>query len=88
LGELKVINISGTYYAKLPYYHKNTFNNDMKKDDIVRIIPEYQDGEQEFEYVLIEDPDGGRVKVMPINSGLEYPPFQVVKIEWLVKVRD
>lgn len=56
----------------------------LKKNDIVRFIPEYEDGEQEFDYVLIEDPDGGRVKVMPINSGLEFPPSQVVKTEWLV----
>lgn len=56
----------------------------FNKNDIVRFIPEFEDGEQEFDYVLIEDPDGGRVKVMPINSGLEYPPIQVVNIEWLV----
>jgi hypothetical protein len=56
----------------------------LKKNDIVRFIPEYEDGEQEFDYVLIEDPDGARVKVMPINSGLELPPIQVVKTEWLV----
>ena len=30
----------------------------LKKSDIVRFIPEYEDGEQEFDYVLIEDPDG------------------------------
>jgi hypothetical protein len=57
----------------------------LKKNDIVRFIPEYEDGEQEFDYVLIEDPDGGRVKVMPINSGLEFPPIQVVKVQWLIK---
>jgi len=56
----------------------------FKKNDIVRFIPEYEDGEHEFDYVLIEDPDGGRVKVMPINSGLEFPPCQVVKTEWLL----
>jgi len=37
--------------------------------------------------MLIEDPDGGRVKVMPINSGLEIPPIQVVKSEWLIKLK-
>jgi len=56
----------------------------FRKNDIVRFIPEYEDGEQEFDYVLIEDPDEGRVKVMPINSGLEFPPSQVVNTEWLV----
>jgi hypothetical protein len=33
----------------------------------------------------MEDPDGRRVKVMPIGSVLEFPPIQVVKVEWLVK---
>ena len=59
--------------------------NKFKKNDIVRFIPEYKDGENDFDYVLIEDPDGGRVKVMPINSGLEFPPIQVVKVQWLIK---
>jgi len=58
-------------------------NNDFKKGDLVRFLPEYEDGDKEFIYVLIEDPDGGRVKVMPFNSGLEIPPVQVVKIDWL-----
>jgi len=60
-------------------------NNDFKKGDLVRFLPEYEDGDKEFIYVLIEDPDGGRVKVMPFNSGLEIPPVQVVKIDWLTK---
>jgi len=28
----------------------------LKKSDIVRFLPEYQDGENEFDYVLIEEP--------------------------------
>jgi hypothetical protein len=55
----------------------------LKKNDIVRFLPEYQDGENEFDYILIEEPDGGRVKVMPINSGLEIPPVYVADIKWL-----
>jgi len=55
----------------------------FKKGDIVRFVPEYQDGESEFDYILIEDPDGERVKVMPINTGMELPSVQVVKTEWL-----
>jgi hypothetical protein len=49
-------------------------------------LPEFSDGSQEFDYVLIEDPDRGRVKVAPINCGLEYPLVQVVKTEWLKKI--
>lgn len=53
-----------------------------KKGDIVRFLPEYEDGEKEFDYILIEEPDGGRVKVMPINSRLEIPPVYVVETNW------
>lgn len=59
----------------------------LKKDDIVKFWDSYEDGKDEFDYILIEDPDGDRVKVMPLNTGLEFPPIQVVKIEWLIKVR-
>lgn len=55
----------------------------MKKNDIVRFLPEYEDGENEFDYILLEDPDGDRVKVMPLNTGLEFPPIQVVNVSWL-----
>ena len=58
----------------------------FKKGDVVRFIPQYKDGEVEFDYILLEDPDGDRVKVMPISTGLEIPPIQVVKVEWLVKM--
>jgi hypothetical protein len=55
----------------------------FKKNDIVRFLPEYQDGDNEFDYILIEEPDGGRVKVQPIGSGLEIPPVYVVETNWL-----
>lgn len=61
---------------------------DLKKNDVVRFLPEYEDGENEFNYILIEDPDRGRVKVSPINSGLQFPPVQVVRIDWIVKISD
>ncbi|MCU0473676.1 MAG: hypothetical protein MUC93_09975 [Bacteroidales bacterium] len=49
----------------------------LRKGDIVRFLPEYKDGEIEFDYMLLEDPDGGRVKVIPIGSGLEIPIFKL-----------
>ena len=58
----------------------------MQKGDLVSFLPEYKDDEHEFDYVLIENPDGGRVKVMPVNSGLQYSPIQVVKTDWLKKI--
>lgn len=60
--------------------------NDFRKGDLVRFIPEYEDSDKEYVYLLIEDPDGGRVKVVPLDSGLEIPPIQDVKTEWLVKL--
>ena len=56
----------------------------LKKGNIVRFKPEFEDGENEFDYILIENPDVGRVKVAPINTGFSFPPVQVVNIEWLV----
>lgn len=43
--------------------------NKFKKNDIVRFIPEYEDGKQEFDYVLIEDPEKGRLRLL--FSGLK-----------------
>lgn len=60
----------------------------LKKNDIVRFLPEFEDGESEFDYILIEDPDGDRVKVMPVNTGLEFPPIQVVNISWLSRMKE
>lgn len=57
----------------------------FKKGDIVQFLPEYKDGLNDFDYILIEDPDGGRVKVMPIGTKLEYPPIQVINLEWITK---
>ena len=58
----------------------------LKKGDFISLLPDFKDVEKEFVYILIEDPNGGRVKVMPYNSGMEIPPVQVVKTEWLVKL--
>jgi hypothetical protein len=35
---------------------------EFKKKDIVRFNLEYEDGDHEFNYMLIEDPDGDKVK--------------------------
>lgn len=55
----------------------------FKKGDIVRFLPDYSDSKHDFDYVLIENPDRGRVKVMPINSGMEIPPVQVIELTWI-----
>ena len=43
--------------------------NKFRKDDLVKFMPEYEDGEQEFDYVLIEDPESGRLRLL--FSGLK-----------------
>jgi hypothetical protein len=61
---------------------------DFKKNDIVRFLPGYEDGKPEFDYILIEDPDDNRVKVKPLNTGLKFPPIQVVDTNWLKKKKN
>ena len=56
----------------------------IKKGDTVRIRPEWQDpGDDAFMWVALEDEDGGRVRIAPINTGLEFPPNQVVEVQML-----
>lgn len=56
----------------------------IKKTDIVKIKPEYQDkGDDLLTWIAIEDEDGGRVRIAPINTGLKFPPNQVVDTNML-----
>lgn len=59
---------------------------EFEKGDIVIFKPEHREENDDLNYVLIEEPDGGRVKVKPIGTGLEFPPIQVVKTDWLVRL--
>jgi hypothetical protein len=57
----------------------------IKKGDIVKIKPEWQDpGDEKFTWVAIEDEDGGRVRIAPVDIGLPIPPNQVVTSAMLV----
>ena len=57
----------------------------IKKGDIVRIKPEWQDpGDDKFTWIAIEDEDGGRVRIEPVDIGLPFPPNQAVTTEMLV----
>jgi hypothetical protein len=52
----------------------------IKKGDRIRIKPQWQDpGDDKFIWVALEDEDGGRVRIAPINTGLTFPPNQVVE---------
>jgi len=56
----------------------------IKAKDIVKIKPEYQDaGDQKLVWIAIEDEDGGRVRISPVNTGMKLPPNQVVTVEML-----
>lgn len=58
----------------------------IKAKDILRIKPEYQDeGDDLLVWIALEDEDGGRVRIAPLNTGLKFPPNQVVKTEMIVK---
>ena len=51
----------------------------IKKGDRVRIKSEWQDpGDDKFIWVALEDEDGGRVRIAPINTGLTILPNQIV----------
>lgn len=52
--------------------------------DQVFIKPEFQDaGDDQFTWQAIEDEDGGRVRIAPINIGLPITPNQVVETRML-----
>jgi len=56
----------------------------IKAKDIIKIKPEFQDaGDQHLVWIAIEDEDGGRVRISPINTGMKLPPNQIVTVEML-----
>jgi hypothetical protein len=56
-----------------------TMTTMIKKGDRIRIKPEWQDpGDDKFIWVALEDEDGGRVRIAPINTGLTILPNQIV----------
>ena len=57
----------------------------FKKGDRVRIKPEWQDpGDDEFDWIATDDESLGRVTIMPVNTGLAFPPLQTVSVDTLV----
>jgi len=58
----------------------------IKKNDIIRIRPEFQDeGDDSLIWIALEDEDGGRVRIAAVNTGLKFPPNQIVKTEMVDK---
>jgi len=63
------------------------FNQMIKAKEVVQIKPEFQDkGDSDLVWIALEDEDGGRVRIAPVNTGLAFPPNQVVTTEMLVPV--
>ncbi len=61
----------------------------IKKNDIIRIRPEFQDeGDDSLIWIALEDEDGGRVRIAPVNTGLKFPPNQIVKTEMIDKTEQ
>jgi len=56
----------------------------IRKNDTIRIKPEWQDeGDDEIHWLAIEDEDGGRVKAIATNLGLSFPPVSVFHVYML-----
>lgn len=54
----------------------------------LRIKPEWQDaGDDKLTWVAIEDEDGGRVRISPIDLDLPLPPNEIVDTD-MVEVED
>lgn len=56
----------------------------IKKGDIVRIKPEWQDeGDENFTWIALEDEDRGRIRIAPLGTGLTITPNQIVNTDML-----
>lgn len=56
----------------------------IKKGDKVKIRPEWRDeGDEDFVWIALEEEDGGRVRIAPLNTGLSIQPNQIVTTDML-----
>jgi len=56
----------------------------IKQGERVYIKPEWQDkGDDKLTWQAVEDEDGGRVKISPIDTGLKVAPVTVALTAWL-----
>lgn len=61
----------------------------IKKNDIIRIRPQFRDvGDDSLIWIALEDEDGGRVRIAPVNTGLKFPPNQIVNTEMIDKAEQ
>lgn len=58
--------------------------DNIRKGDTVRLLPQWQDhGDDQLTWIALEDEDGGRVRISPIDSGLSIAPNYVVRTDML-----
>ncbi len=51
----------------------------FKKNDLVEILPEFQDpGDNEFQWVVLEDEEKGRVDISPVDIPMDIKPRYTV----------
>jgi hypothetical protein len=59
----------------------------IRKGDHVQIKAEFQDpGDTQFEWIAVEDEDGGRVRIQP-QLGMRINPTQIVNVDMLEKTK-
>jgi hypothetical protein len=62
----------------------NSAGSRIRAGQRVHICREWQDaGDENFIWVAVEDEDGGRVRISPVNIGLSITPSQVVETRML-----
>lgn len=56
----------------------------IAKGDTVRILPQWCDpGDEALHWIALEDEDGGRVRIAPLDSGLTIAPNYIVRVDML-----
>lgn len=54
------------------------------KGDLVEVLQEYQDaGDDECEWVCVDDEEKGRVTIANVNNAMRITPTHVVNVEWI-----
>ncbi len=67
-----------------PKYELKKIQAPITAGDQVFIKPEFQDaGDDKFIWQALEDEDGGRVRIAPINIGLPIIPNQIIETRML-----
>lgn len=64
--------------------HMDGLSVQLKIGDAVELLPEYQDpGDSEFEWVVVEAEDRGRLVISPLGTGMKVIPTFPVERAWV-----